>query len=189
MKKQSLIVLLVFFSFQSSLCAARRPSSAGVACARAPPQVVAIPGAQTHAGLQECAGTNRQVSRSWRPWYIWMDYIVTYCKLYSCCVLITSSDFMSFQCAHLHLHDRCQLAIHTANHLSAHLWLHRANSVAIEAPNRGRWGDPKPRDWREWGGSTGRENTSNQAAQNWWVGTPFPASNICHFLFIIKALF
>lgn len=53
--------MALLFLSQSSLCAAGGPRSAGVACPRAPSQVAAISGAQTHAGLQECTGTNRQV--------------------------------------------------------------------------------------------------------------------------------
>lgn len=50
-----------FFHLQPPLCAAGRSSSAGVACSRAPSQVVAISRAQTHTGLQKCSRTNRQV--------------------------------------------------------------------------------------------------------------------------------
>lgn len=43
------------------------------------------------------------------------------------------SDWVSFQRAHVHLHDRRQPALHPADHLPAHLGLHRADSSAAEA--------------------------------------------------------
>lgn len=77
------------FPLQSSLCAARRPSSAGVACSRAPPQVAAIPGAQTHTGLQECTGTNRQVRSFLHPQWTWRNYYELFWN--SFCIVHVSS--------------------------------------------------------------------------------------------------
>lgn len=80
-----------------------------------------------------------------------------------------TSDLLSFQRAHVHLHDRCQLAMHSADHVPAHLRLHRADSAAAEASHRGRRGDPEPRGRGERGGRARREDASHQAAQNRWV--------------------
>lgn len=63
------INFLIYFILpapKSPLCAARRPCSAGVACARAPPQIVAVPGAQTDSGLQKCTGAD---------WKVRMDHL------------------------------------------------------------------------------------------------------------------
>lgn len=160
--------LCFIFPLQSSLCAAGRPSSAGVACSRAPPQVATIPGAQTHTGLQECEGTNWEVRSFFYP-HSEHECTISHYKLLCIFFCVSCSDLLSFQRAHIHLHDWCQPAIHSADHLPAHLWLHRPNTAAAEASNRGWWGDPESRDWGERGGSAGREDASHQATQNRWV--------------------
>lgn len=150
-----------FFPSQSSVCAAGRSSSAGVACSRAPSQVAAIPGAQTDTGLQECTGTHWQVRSFFTT--------VNGCFLFFFPPHLFLSDLVSYQCAHIHLHDRCQPAVHPANYIAPHLGVHRADPVAAEASYGGRWGDPEPRAWGEWGGRARWENTSHQASQNRWV--------------------
>lgn len=94
---------------------------------------------------------------------------ISHYKLLCIFFCVSCSDLLSFQRAHIHLHDWCQPAIHSADHLPAHLWLHRPNTAAAEASNRGWWGDPESRDWGERGGSAGREDASHQATQNRWV--------------------
>lgn len=93
-------------------------------------------------------------------------------------------DLVSLQRSHVYLHDWCELAIHPANHLATHLRLHRANSGATEASDRGWWGDPEPCGWGEWGGRAGWEDTSHQATQNRWV-----LYFLSLFLFFIPVVF
>lgn len=90
-------------------------------------------------------------------------------RLYIVFLSSSLSTFLFFQRAHVYLHDWCQLAIHSAHHLPTHLGLHGENSVAAETFKWGRWGNPEPRDWGEWGGSAGWEDSSNQVTQNRWV--------------------
>lgn len=90
------------------------------------------------------------------------------------------SDFLSFQCAHLHLYDWCQLAIHSADHLPTHLGFHRADSAAAETINRGRRGDPESRDWGERSWRAGRKDASNQATQNRFVNTLSSDQSCCN---------
>ena len=164
--RKTVTTVLLFLS-QPSLCAAGRPRSAGVACPRAPSQVAAISGAQTHAGVQECTGTNRQV-RSLFTLLVDVDVLVAIIHLFTVFYVTNSilSDWVSFQRAHVHLHDWRQPALHPADHLPAHLGLHGADSGAAEASDRGRWGDPEPRDRGERGGRAGWEDASHQATQN-----------------------
>lgn len=83
-----------------------------------------------------------------------------------CIIHQAHCDLLSFQRAHVHLHDWCQLAVHSPNYLPAHRRLHRANPAAAEASHRGGWGNPEPCRGGERGGGAGWEDASNQVAQN-----------------------
>lgn len=57
----SFVLMPPHLALQSSLCAAGWPRSAGMARFRAAAPTAAVPGAQTHTGLQKRSGANRKV--------------------------------------------------------------------------------------------------------------------------------
>lgn len=97
-------------------------------------------------------------------------------------LLFKQSSLLCSQRAHVHLHDRCQPAVHSADHLAAHRRLHRADPAAAQAADGGRRGDPEPRGGGEWSGRAGREDAGHQAAQNGYDVDSKPSQRRSHCL-------